>query len=38
MRLVGDIMGYVSRHMPKFHSISISGYHMQVGGGARRYV
>lgn len=30
MRIVGDIMAYTSQHMPKFHPISISGYHMQV--------
>lgn len=28
-RVVADIMGYTSEHMPKFNSISISGYHMQ---------
>lgn len=31
MRIVGDIMAYTAAHMPKFHPISISGYHMQVG-------
>jgi len=31
-RVVGDIMGYTSIHMPKFNSISISGYHMQEAG------
>jgi methylmalonyl-CoA mutase len=30
MRAVGDIFGYTSEHMPKYNSISISGYHMQV--------
>lgn len=30
MRIIGDIMAYTSAHMPKFHPISISGYHMQV--------
>ncbi len=30
MRLIGDIFGYTSKYMPKFNSISISGYHMQV--------
>ena len=30
MRIVGDIMAYTAMHMPKFHPISISGYHMQV--------
>lgn len=29
MRLVGDIMAYTARNMPKYNSISISGYHMQ---------
>eukprot|EP00953_Heterococcus_sp_UTEX-ZZ885_P025199 13704-Heterococcus_DN1.PRE.2 len=29
MRAVGDIFGYTSEHMPKYNSISISGYHMQ---------
>lgn len=32
MRIVADIIGYTSRHMPKFNSISISGYHMQEAG------
>ena len=32
MRIVGDIMAYTAMHMPKFHPISISGYHMQVWG------
>lgn len=32
MRVVGDIMAYTTRHMPKFHPISISGYHMQEAG------
>jgi len=32
MRIVGDIFEYTSRHMPKFNSISISGYHMQEAG------
>jgi methylmalonyl-CoA mutase len=32
MRIIGDIFGYTSRHMPKFNSISISGYHMQEAG------
>lgn len=32
MRIVGDIMSYTSRHMPRFNSISISGYHMQEAG------
>ena len=32
MRIVGDIIAYSSRHMPKFNSISISGYHMQEAG------
>jgi methylmalonyl-CoA mutase len=32
MRIVADIIQYTSRHMPKFNSISISGYHMQEAG------
>ena len=32
MRLIADIFSYTSRHMPKFNSISISGYHMQEAG------
>jgi methylmalonyl-CoA mutase len=32
MRIVGDIFAYTSAHMPKFNSISISGYHMQEAG------
>jgi len=32
MRIIGDIFSYTSRHMPKFNSISISGYHMQEAG------
>ena len=32
MRIVSDIIGYTSNKMPKFNSISISGYHMQEAG------
>ena len=32
MRLISDIFAYTSNHMPKFNSISISGYHMQEAG------
>ena len=32
MRVVGDIIEYTATHMPKFNSISISGYHMQEAG------
>src|SRR5258706_3304266 len=32
MRIVGDIIEYTARMMPKFNSISISGYHMQEAG------
>ena len=32
MRIVGDIIDYTSRRMPRFNSISISGYHMQEAG------
>jgi methylmalonyl-CoA mutase len=32
MKIIADIFEYTSRHMPKFNSISISGYHMQEAG------
>ena len=32
MRIVGDIIAYTAREMPRFNSISISGYHMQEAG------
>ncbi len=32
MRIVGDIFEYTSQYMPKFNSISVSGYHMQEAG------
>lgn len=32
MRIIGDIFSYTSQYMPKFNSISISGYHMQEAG------
>ena len=32
MRIISDIFGYTSRRMPKFNSISISGYHIQEAG------
>jgi len=32
MRIVADIIGYCSRHMPKYNTISISGYHMMEAG------
>jgi len=32
MRIIADIIGYTADHMPKFNSISISGYHMQEAG------
>jgi methylmalonyl-CoA mutase len=32
MRIVADIIGYTAREMPRFNSISISGYHMQEAG------
>ncbi|MBB1491939.1 methylmalonyl-CoA mutase [Paracoccus sp. MC1854] len=32
MRIIADIIGYTSHEMPKFNSISISGYHMQEAG------
>ncbi|MEI6766065.1 MAG: methylmalonyl-CoA mutase [Bacteroidota bacterium] len=33
MRIIADIFGFTSRNMPKFNSISISGYHIQEAGG-----
>lgn len=33
MRIVADIIGYTAKNMPKYNSISISGYHMQEAGG-----
>ncbi|MEM1093510.1 MAG: methylmalonyl-CoA mutase [Bacteroidota bacterium] len=32
MRIVGDIIGYAAQHMPRFNTISISGYHMHEAG------
>ena len=32
MRIISDIVAYTAQHMPKFNSISISGYHMQEAG------
>ncbi len=32
MRIVSDIIGYAARRMPRFNSVSISGYHMQEAG------
>ncbi len=32
MRIVADIIAYTSEHMPRFNSISISGYHMHEAG------
>jgi len=32
MKVIADIFAYTSKHMPKFNSISISGYHMQEAG------
>lgn len=33
MRIIGDIFSYTAQNMPKFNSISISGYHIQEAGG-----
>lgn len=33
MKIIGDIISYASTHMPKFNTISISGYHIQEAGG-----
>ena len=32
MRIIGDIIAYCSANLPKFNTISISGYHMQEAG------
>src|SRR5690606_721842 len=32
MRIISDIFAYTAAHMPKFNSISISGYHIQEAG------
>src|SRR5699024_10894117 len=32
MKIVGDILAYTSKNMPKFNSISVSGYHMHEAG------
>jgi methylmalonyl-CoA mutase len=32
MKIIADIFAFTSKHMPKFNSISISGYHMQEAG------
>ncbi|QCR24788.1 methylmalonyl-CoA mutase [Pontibacter sp. SGAir0037] len=32
MKIIADIFAYTSQHMPRFNSISISGYHMQEAG------
>jgi len=32
MKIIGDIFAYTAQHMPKFNSISISGYHIQEAG------
>ena len=34
MRIVGDIFAFTSRRMPRFNSISVSGYHIQEAGGS----
>ncbi|WP_019530014.1 methylmalonyl-CoA mutase [Dasania marina] len=33
MKIIGDIISYASEHMPRFNTISISGYHIQEAGG-----
>ena len=32
MRIIQDIFAFTSKHMPKYNSISISGYHIQEAG------
>ena len=34
MRIIGDIIAYTSEHMPRYNSISISGYHQEAGATA----
>ena len=36
LRIISDIFAYTAEHMPKFNSISISGYHMQEAGATLR--
>ena len=36
MKIIADIFEYTSKNMPKFNSISISGYHMQEGNSRYR--
>src|SRR3546814_16870053 len=36
MRIIADIIGYTASHMPKFNSISISGYHLQEASAKAR--
>jgi len=36
MTIVSDVIGYTAKHMPKFNSISISGYHIQEAGADSR--
>ena len=37
MKIIGDIIEYTAKNMPKFNSISISGYHMQEAAPTRRW-
>lgn len=37
IRIIGDIFAYTARHMPRFNSISVSGYHMQEAGATAVY-
>jgi methylmalonyl-CoA mutase len=32
MRIIADIIGFTAHHMPRFNSVSVSGYHMQEAG------
>ena len=32
IRIAGDVIEYVSTHMPRYNSVSISGYHLQEAG------
>ena len=37
MKIIADIFEYTSKYMPKFNSITISGYHYARSGGTSRY-
>src|SRR6201746_216752 len=37
MRLLGDMIEWSSKHMPRWHPVSISGYHIREAGSAARH-